>query len=115
MSAAFMGPAYSMAAGPPRLGDNPPMTSRRITVLAALMAMANAFPAAAAHYTVDSLEALQAKVNSAAPGDVITLKDGVYSTTAPIAITGKGTAKSSIGILAQTPGGVTIEGSDGFD
>jgi poly(beta-D-mannuronate) lyase len=92
------------------------MTSRRgITFLAALMALANAAPAAADRYVVDSLAALQTKVNSAAPGDVITIKDGVYATTAPIAITGKGTDQRPITILAQTPGGVTIEGTDGFD
>src|SRR3954466_5024573 len=66
-----------------------PMISRRcLTVLATLMALVDAVPTAAARYDVDTLAALQAKINSAAPGDVITVKDGVYTTSASIAVAG---------------------------
>ena len=66
-------------------------------------------------YEVDSLAALQARINTAAPGDVIVMKDGVYRTAAPIAVERKGAAGKPIRIVAKTPGGVTISGSDGFD
>src|SRR5690349_1925209 len=110
------GHSYSTPALPRRFGDNPAMTSRRgLALFAALMALTHPVPAAAARYEVDSLAALQAKIAGAAPGDVITVKDGVYTTTAPIAIMARGTGKRPVRIVARTPGGVTIEGTDGFD
>lgn len=92
------------------------MTSRRcLQLLLALMVLASPTTTAAATYEVDSLAALQARLSSAAPGDVIVMKDGVYTTAAPIAIDRKGAAGKPIRIVAKTPGGVTIAGSDGFD
>lgn len=79
------------------------------------MLLAHAATGAAATYHVDSLAALQARINSAAPGDVIVVKDGIYTTTAPIAIDRKGTAGKPIRIAARTRGQVEIAGSDGFD
>ena len=93
-----------------------PMANRRhLQLFLALVALASPAAAAGATYEVDSLVALQARINAAAPGDVIVLKDGVYTTTAPIAIDRKGAAGKPIRIVAETPGGVTIAGSDGFD
>ena len=46
---------------------------------------------------------------------VIVLKDGVYTTTAPIGVDRQGAAGKPIRIAAKTPGGVTIAGADGFD
>jgi poly(beta-D-mannuronate) lyase len=91
------------------------MTRRRCIAFLLVMVLARPLSAAAATYEVDSLAALQARINSAAPGDVIVVKDGVYTTTAPIAIERKGAAGKPIRIVAKTPGGVTIAGSDGFD
>jgi poly(beta-D-mannuronate) lyase len=93
------------------------MTTRTIQQaawLAALIAL-SVQAATASTYEVASLAALQARLSAAAPGDVIVVKDGVYTTTAPIAIERNGTAERPIRILAKTPGGVTIAGSDGFD
>src|SRR5687768_6090841 len=89
------------------------VTGRRFVPF--ILFLAHAATAAAATYEVDSLAALQARINSAAPGDVIVMKDGVYTTTAPIGIDRKGAAGKPIRIVAKTPGGVTIAGSDGFD
>jgi poly(beta-D-mannuronate) lyase len=69
----------------------------------------------AATHLVDSLDALQAKINSAAPGDTITVKDGTYTTRAPIKITSVGAAGRPITIAAATVGGVDIGGSHGFE
>jgi poly(beta-D-mannuronate) lyase len=90
-------------------------SGRRFGLLLVLAVLTHAVPAAAAIYDVDSLSALQARINAAAAGDVIVMKDGVYATTAPIAIDRKGAAGKPIRIVAKTPGGVTISGSDGFD
>jgi poly(beta-D-mannuronate) lyase len=70
---------------------------------------------AAAPVQVDSLAALQARIEAARPGEVITVKDGTYNTTAPILVNAQGTAGKPIRIVARTVGGVTIAGVDGFD
>jgi len=64
---------------------------------------------------VDSLAALQAAIGAAKPGSQIVLKDGEYTTSAPIAIQVRGRAGAPIRIAAETPGGVTLRGTDGFD
>jgi poly(beta-D-mannuronate) lyase len=66
-------------------------------------------------HRVDSLAALQARVDAARPGDVIVVKDGVYTTSAPLAIHARGRAGAPIRIVAETAGGVTLAGTDGFD
>ena len=70
---------------------------------------------ASAGVTVESLTQLQARIEGAKPGDVITVKDGAYSTTRPIDVKAEGAPGKPIRIVAQTVGGVTIAGSDGFD
>jgi poly(beta-D-mannuronate) lyase len=88
---------------------------RGFPFLLTLIVLARAVAASAATYEVDSLAALQARVKSAVPGDVIVLKDGVYTTTAPIVIDRQGAAGKPIRIAAKTPGGVILAGTDGFD
>ncbi len=68
----------------------------------------------AATHRVDSLAALQARINSATPGDIITVRNGTYSTTEAIVVNRIGTAQQAITIAAETPGGVTLAGSHGF-
>jgi poly(beta-D-mannuronate) lyase len=92
------------------------MTSRRrlqcFLVLAVLAPRLAAFEDTA---QVDSIAALQSRINSAAPGDVIVVKDGVYTTSAPLTIDRQGRKEKPIRIVATTPGGVTIAGTHGFD
>lgn len=68
----------------------------------------------AATITVNSIAALQTAINNAAPGDVIILANGVYTTSGDIAVNKAGTAAQPITIAAQTIGGVEITGSGGF-
>jgi len=71
-------------------------------------------PAFAANLLVDSLPRLQAAVNEAAAGDTITLKNGVYTSIAPVVVGRAGSAERPIVISAETIGGVEITGTDGF-
>ena len=63
---------------------------------------------------VASLADLQARIDAATPGDTITVRNGIYTTIAPISVKARGRAKRPINILAESVGGVTIQGSDGF-
>jgi poly(beta-D-mannuronate) lyase len=82
-----------------------------VVLLMALTAQAR--PAAAP--PLDALPALQARIDGAKPGDVITVKDGTYTTTGPITVRAQGAPGRPVRIVAQTAGGVTIAGRDGFD
>jgi poly(beta-D-mannuronate) lyase len=64
--------------------------------------------------TVTSLSALQTAINNASPGAVITLANGTYTASTDIVITKQGTATAPITIQAQTIGGATIGGTNGF-
>jgi len=64
---------------------------------------------------VDTLSALQTRIDAARPGDVITIKDGTYTATAPITVKAQGAPGKPVRIAAQHVGGVTLTGSDGFD
>ncbi|WP_343704491.1 chondroitinase-B domain-containing protein [Chitinophaga sp.] len=68
----------------------------------------------AAVIPVNSLPALQAVINNAAPGDVIVLANGVYTASANITINRQGTAAQPITITAETVGGAEITGTGGF-
>src|SRR5687768_11076839 len=70
--------------------------------------------ASAATHLVDSLDALQTRLKEAAPGDVITVKNGIYATTDAIAVMCAGTAEKPITLTAETVGGVEIGGTHGF-
>ena len=71
--------------------------------------------AAVAARVVDSLAALQAALNEAAAGDTITLKNGVYTTAAPITVNRPGEAGRPITVAAESVGGAEIMGTNGFD
>lgn len=51
-----------------------------------LVALATLVAASEETSQVDSITALQARINRAGPGDVIVVKDGVYTTSAPVTI-----------------------------
>src|SRR5688572_23208528 len=68
----------------------------------------------AENIVVASLADLQAAIGNAKPGDVIQLKNGVYTTTEDIVIKSAGTKSQPITISAQQAGSVEITGSGGF-
>ena len=51
-----------------------------------------ALPLVTTPVQVDSVSALQARIDAAKPGEVITVKDGTYTTTAPIRVSVRGAA-----------------------
>jgi hypothetical protein len=65
-------------------------------------------------FRVSSLSALQSRINSAIPGDLIILTNGIYTSTATINIDRQGTAQNPIIISADTTGGAEIRGSASF-
>jgi poly(beta-D-mannuronate) lyase len=79
-----------------------------------LAGVLSAAAASAATYTVNSISALQTRINSAVAGDIIILQNGTYTTSAAITINRQGTAAARITIMAETPGGVEIRGTHGF-
>ena len=64
---------------------------------------------------VASIEELQAAISKAKPGDLIQLKDGVYTTTSDIRIEAFGTKDHPITISAEHFGAVEITGTGGFN
>jgi poly(beta-D-mannuronate) lyase len=68
----------------------------------------------AANITVASIAELQSAIEKAKPGDVIYLKDGVYTTGSDIVIRKAGTKSQPITISAQTIGATEITGAGGF-
>ncbi|WP_240966118.1 polysaccharide lyase 6 family protein [Pseudoflavitalea sp. G-6-1-2] len=70
--------------------------------------------AVAADIKVNSLPALQSAISNANAGDVITLADGVYTSTEAITIDRQGTAAKPITIQAQSILGAEISGTQGF-
>lgn len=90
-------------------------TRNFIKVTTALLALTLAAAHANAEsQTVNSIAALQSAINSAKPGDTITVKNGTYKTTDAITITRAGKDKQPIIIAAETVGGVEIAGAQGF-
>jgi len=65
--------------------------------------------------TVSSVAALQNAINEAKPGDIILLKNGLYTTTTDILISKAGTKAQPITIAAETAGGAEIAGAGGFE
>lgn len=65
--------------------------------------------------TVSSIAELQAAIDRARPGDVILVKDGVYTTGSDIIINKTGTAAQPITIAAQNGGAAEITGAGGFN
>lgn len=72
------------------------------------------FSGFAATITVASLAELQKAIDKAVAGDVILLKDGVYTSTDHIVIRCAGTAAKPITIAAQTIGAAEINGAGGI-
>ena len=68
-----------------------------------------------ATHIADSVSTLQSKINDAAPGDVITVKDGVYTTSRALTVSRRATAEQPIIISAETIGGVEVNGTHGFN
>jgi hypothetical protein len=85
-----------------------------LRILSVLMLLSGSKFASATTIPVTSITALQTAINNAAPGDVIILANGVYTTTVDITINKKGTASQPITIAAQTIGGAEIRGAGGF-
>jgi poly(beta-D-mannuronate) lyase len=82
-----------------------------------LVAAAGTLPAAAdaRGRLVRSPDELQTAIGYAVPGSVITVADGTYELTAPIAITGKrGTRDEPIVVRAESVGGVVLTGAQSF-
>ncbi len=89
--------------------------SRNIrTVTTLFLLLITGISTSAKNILVKTLPALQTAINSAAPGDVITVANGVYTSTAPIIIRNSGPAFHPITITAQKPGSVEIKGVAGF-
>jgi Chondroitinase B len=65
-------------------------------------------------FRVSSLSSLQSRINSAIPGDLIILTNGIYTSSATINIDRQGTAQNPIVISADTIGGAEIRGTASF-
>lgn len=65
--------------------------------------------------TVASISELQAAIAKAKPGDLIQVKDGVYTLTSDLSIGCSGSAAKQIVISAQHFGAAEINGSGGFN
>jgi hypothetical protein len=92
-------------------------TSRSLPTACLFIAAAlvmRAATASAATYTVASVADLQAAIGVAAAGDTIVVKNGVYTTSAAIAVNKTGTAAAPIVIRAETVGGVEFKGTHGI-
>ena len=90
------------------------MSLRLFRPLTLALCVAVATCANAATHSVDSIEALQKQINTAAPGDAIVLKNGAYKTSASLNVTCTGTATGPITIKAESIGGVELGGTHGF-
>jgi poly(beta-D-mannuronate) lyase len=88
--------------------------STKIYALLALLYLLSA-TLNAATITVTSLSALQTAINNAEPGDIIILANGTYTASADINVSKQGTASQPITIQAQSIGGATIGGTNGFN
>lgn len=85
---------------------------RRLLVL---LAIVTPFPASAADSTVESIAELKAAIAQAAPGDTLTVKNGVYTTSSAITVNRSGEPDRPITIIAESVGGVEINGTNGFN
>lgn len=83
-------------------------------VLLLFLSLASSFSGFAATITVVSLTELQKAIDKAMAGDVILLKDGIYTSTDNIVIRCTGTAAQPITIAARTIGAVEISGTGGI-
>jgi len=93
-----------------------PRCSFLLSTIGALLLVA-VFPsrAIAALRTVDSIDALQAAIKAATPGDTIMLKNGAYRTTGAVVVACAGTADAPVTIKAERIGGAELTGTHGFE
>lgn len=99
---------------PPRLFTvNVPLS---VSLRWSLLALTLGLPATtwSAVHAVDSIAALQSRLQTAAPGDTITVSNGVYQTSGPIQVRRGGQPEMPITIAAESVGGVEIAGTHGF-
>ena len=68
----------------------------------------------AATYYVGTISALTTRINSSVAGDEIVVSNGVYTTSASLAISRAGTAANRIVIRAESVGGAEVTGTHGF-
>lgn len=80
-----------------------------------LFVLATVFSSMANTVVVSSLPALQSAINAAKPGDIIFLKDGVYTAASDIEVNKAGTQSSPITIAAENVGMAEIAGKGGFN
>src|SRR5215475_10185702 len=71
-------------------------------------------PAPLRTFRASSLSELQSRINSALPGDLIILNNGIYTSSATINVNKQGTAQNPIVISSDTTGGAEIRGSASF-
>jgi len=83
-------------------------------VLALFLSLISSVAGFATTITVASLPELQKAIDKAVAGDVILLKDGVYTSTDNIVVKCNGTAAKPIIIAAQTIGAAEITGTGGI-
>ncbi|HEX6431851.1 MAG TPA: chondroitinase-B domain-containing protein [Niastella sp.] len=95
-------------------GSYSPVNNLAFRILSIMILLLGSKYAFATTIPVTSITELQTAINNAAPGDVIVLANGVYTTTADITINKKGTSSQPITIAAQTIGGAEITGTGGF-
>lgn len=86
---------------------------KKILFVIAVLAIRNI--AMAETITVSSVDALQEAVKKAHAGDVIVIKDGVYTTTSDISISCSGTREKPVTITAEHFGAAEITGNGGFN
>jgi poly(beta-D-mannuronate) lyase len=80
------------------------------TIAGLAAALCAASPARATEFLVSNAAQITTAMNSAQPGDTLVMADGVW-TDQHIDFAGAGTSTNPITLRAQTPGGVTLNGS----
>jgi len=94
-------------------------TPRRLPRLSVLLALANPFfgtvlATGVEAFPADTIAALEARIAAARPGDTIVVRDGAYTTEAPLVVACAGEPGRPITIRAENVGAVEIRGSHGF-
>ncbi|MGN6366984.1 MAG: polysaccharide lyase 6 family protein [Phycisphaerae bacterium] len=83
---------------------------KRILAIAATVCLWAAGDALAREVRVQDVAGLQQALDSAMPGDVVVLKDGVWKDAA-VDVKKGGAAGKAVTVRAETPGGVSLEGA----
>jgi poly(beta-D-mannuronate) lyase len=91
------------------------MSSKKLNIVLTLIVACLTNSIFAENIKVASIPALQTAISKAKPGDVISLANGVYTTTEDIVVDKKGTQKQPIIICAETIGNAEITGNGGLN